>query len=68
MITEDGRALCSGGVYAAIDISLYLVEKLCGHEVAVETSQGPAAADAQDPAVGIFDAAAFPAARRRPGS
>jgi transcriptional regulator GlxA family with amidase domain len=39
MITEDNRALCSGGVYSAIDISLYLVEKLCGHEVAVQTSK-----------------------------
>ncbi len=39
LITEDSRALCSGGVYAAIDISLYLIEKLCGHAVAVETSK-----------------------------
>jgi transcriptional regulator GlxA family with amidase domain len=39
MITEDNRALCSGGVYSAIDLSLYLIEKLCGHEVAVETSK-----------------------------
>jgi transcriptional regulator GlxA family with amidase domain len=39
LITEDSRVLCSGGVYAAIDISLYLIEKLCGHEVAVETSK-----------------------------
>jgi transcriptional regulator GlxA family with amidase domain len=39
LITEDARVLCSGGVYAAIDISLYLVEKLCGHEVAVQTAK-----------------------------
>lgn len=31
--------LCGGGVYAAIDLSLYLVEKYCGHEVAVETAK-----------------------------
>ncbi len=39
LITEDSRLLCSGGVYAAIDVSLYLVEKLCGHEVAVQCSK-----------------------------
>lgn len=38
-VTEDGRLLCSGGVYAAIDLSLYLVEKLCGHEVALKTAK-----------------------------
>ena len=38
-VTEDGRVLCSGGVYAAIDLSLYLVEKLCGHEVALKTAK-----------------------------
>ena len=30
---------CGGGVYAAIDLSLYLVEKYCGHEVAVQTAK-----------------------------
>lgn len=39
LITEDAKVLCSGGVYAAIDVSLYLVEKLCGHEVAVQTAK-----------------------------
>ncbi len=38
-VTEDSRLLCSGGVAAAADISLYLVEKLCGHEVAVQTAK-----------------------------
>jgi transcriptional regulator GlxA family with amidase domain len=38
-ITESGRIFCGGGVYAAIDLSLYLVEKYCGHEVAVETAK-----------------------------
>ncbi|MGH6947649.1 MAG: GlxA family transcriptional regulator [Kiloniellales bacterium] len=38
-ITEDERLLCSGGVYAAIDLSLYLVEKLCGHEVALKCAK-----------------------------
>lgn len=38
-ITEDNRLLCSGGVYAAIDLSLYLVEKLCGHEIALKCAK-----------------------------
>jgi len=38
-ITEDSRVLCSGGVFASVDVSLYLVEKLCGHEVAVQTAK-----------------------------
>jgi transcriptional regulator GlxA family with amidase domain len=38
-VTEDGRVLCSGGVYAAIDLSLYLVEKFCGHEIALKTAK-----------------------------
>ncbi len=39
MVTEDARVLCSGGVCASIDISLYLVEKVCGHEVAVQCAK-----------------------------
>src|SRR5690349_16224675 len=39
ILTEDQRLLCSGGVTAAADVSLYLVEKLCGHEVAVQTAK-----------------------------
>lgn len=39
LLTEDARLLCSGGVSAAADVSLYLVEKLCGHEVAVQTAK-----------------------------
>lgn len=38
-VTEDSRLLCSGGLYASIDASLYLVEKLCGHEVALQTAK-----------------------------
>ena len=38
-VTEDRRVLCSGGVGSAIDISLYLVEKFCGHEVALHTAK-----------------------------
>lgn len=38
-ITEDNRLFCSGGVCASIDVSLYLVEKLCGHEIAVQCAK-----------------------------
>lgn len=38
-VTEDNRLLCSGGVCGSVDVSLYLVEKLCGHEVAVQTAK-----------------------------
>ncbi|CAN7423762.1 helix-turn-helix domain-containing protein [Phenylobacterium sp. LjRoot219] len=38
-VTEDSRLLCSGGVYASMDLSLYLVEKLCGHELAVQCAK-----------------------------
>lgn len=39
MLTESDNVLCSGGVYASVDLSLYLVEKLCGNKVATETAR-----------------------------
>ena len=39
LVTEDARLLCSGGVTSAIDVSLYLVEKLAGHDVALQTAK-----------------------------
>ena len=38
-VTEDGRLFCSGGIYASLDLSLYLVEKFCGHEVALQCAK-----------------------------
>lgn len=38
-VTEDGGVFCSGGVYASIDLSLYLVEKFCGHEIALQCAK-----------------------------
>jgi transcriptional regulator GlxA family with amidase domain len=38
-VTEDGRLLCSGGISGSNDVSLYLVAKLCGHEVAVQCAK-----------------------------
>lgn len=39
MVTEDRGFYCGGGVHAALDLSLYLVEKFCGHEVAIESAK-----------------------------
>ncbi len=39
IVTEEARVLCSGGLSAAADVSLYLVEKLCGHEIALQTAK-----------------------------
>lgn len=39
LLTEDAGLFCGGGVNAATDLSLYLVERLCGHRVAVECSK-----------------------------
>ncbi len=39
MVTEDRGFYCGGGVHAAIDLTLYLVEKFCGHEVAMQTAK-----------------------------
>lgn len=38
-VTDEGHVLCSGGVYAAIDLSLHLVEKHCGREIALQTAK-----------------------------
>lgn len=38
-ITEAGNVFCGGGAYASIDLSLYLVERYCGHEIAVQTAK-----------------------------
>jgi transcriptional regulator GlxA family with amidase domain len=38
-VTEDGRLFSSGGVYASTDLSLHLVEKFCGHEIALQTAK-----------------------------
>lgn len=38
-VTEDGRICCSGGVYGSLDLSLYLVEKFCGHELALQCAK-----------------------------
>ena len=39
LITEDAGLFCGGGVNAASDLGLYLVERFCGHRVAVEAAR-----------------------------
>jgi transcriptional regulator GlxA family with amidase domain len=39
MVTEDHDFYCGGGVNASLDLSLYLVERFCGHDVAMQTAK-----------------------------
>jgi len=39
LITEEARLFCGGGVNASTDLSLYMVERLCGREIAVECAK-----------------------------
>ena len=38
-ITEADRVFCGGGINAATDLSLYLVDRFCGREVATRTAR-----------------------------
>ncbi len=38
-VTEDRGVFCGGGLYSAIDLALYIVEKLCGRETAIEIAK-----------------------------
>ena len=39
MVTEDRGFYCGGGVNASLDLAIYLVERFCGHEIAMQTSK-----------------------------
>jgi len=39
LVTDCGDVVCGGGVNAAADVSLYLVEKFCGREIALKTAR-----------------------------
>jgi transcriptional regulator GlxA family with amidase domain len=39
MVTEDRGFYCGGGVNASLDLGLYLVERYCGHEIAMQTAK-----------------------------
>jgi transcriptional regulator GlxA family with amidase domain len=38
-VTEDRGVFCGGGLYSAIDLALYLVEKLCDRPSAIEVAK-----------------------------
>jgi transcriptional regulator GlxA family with amidase domain len=39
LITDEGNLLCAGGAFSYFDLSLYLVERYCGFEVASQCSR-----------------------------
>jgi len=39
MILDQGRLYCSAGTNAGLDLSLYLVEKFCGHRAALDSAK-----------------------------
>ena len=39
MITDEGRLFCGGGITADLNLSLYLIEKYCGREIALQGSR-----------------------------
>ncbi|HTP67313.1 MAG TPA: helix-turn-helix domain-containing protein [Dongiaceae bacterium] len=39
MVTEDRGFYCGGGVNASLDLAIYLVERYCGHEIAMQTAK-----------------------------
>ena len=39
IVTESDGVYCGGGVHAALDLALYLVEKLCGRTLAVQCAK-----------------------------
>lgn len=39
IITDEGDLLCSGGCNSYLDLSMYLVERYCGREIALESAK-----------------------------
>ena len=39
IITDEGDLFCAGALSAGIDLSVYLVEKFCGHDIAIQCSK-----------------------------
>jgi transcriptional regulator GlxA family with amidase domain len=39
MLTHDGKLLCAGGGNAWFDLGLYLIERFCDHETAIEAAK-----------------------------
>ncbi|USG60081.1 helix-turn-helix domain-containing protein [Sneathiella marina] len=39
LVTDEGRLFCGGGISADLNLSLYLIRKYCGREVALQSSR-----------------------------
>lgn len=39
MVTDEGRLFCGGGLTADLNLSMYLINKYCGREVALQSSR-----------------------------
>ncbi len=39
MVTDEGRLFCGGGMTADLNLTLYLINKYCGREVALQCSR-----------------------------
>ena len=39
LVTDEKDLFCSGGMNAGTDLAMYLVEKYCGHEIALQSSK-----------------------------
>jgi transcriptional regulator GlxA family with amidase domain len=39
LVTDEGRLFCSGGITADLNLSLYLIRKYCGREIALESAR-----------------------------
>ncbi len=39
LVTDEGRLFCGGGISADLNLSLYLIEKYCGREMALQSSR-----------------------------
>lgn len=39
MVTDEGNLFCGGGVTADLNLSLYLIDKYCGREIALQSSR-----------------------------
>lgn len=39
LVTDEGRLFCGGGISAELNLSLYLIRKYCGREVALQSSR-----------------------------
>jgi transcriptional regulator GlxA family with amidase domain len=39
MVTDEGRLFCGGGITADLNLSLYLINKYCGREIALQSAR-----------------------------